>query len=82
MQILILFLKMLYHAWVADGFKETFFCNDPENGFPGATYLFFHMNWGWDDSRYNGWFGYGTANSGSPGGNYQYKREMVIGIKP
>ncbi len=36
------------------------------------------MNWGWG-GEHNGWFGLTNVNSGN--GNYQYKRQMVIGIK-
>jgi len=58
------------HCWVADGYQESSLC--------GNMYLFFHMNWGWG-GQHNGWFGLTNANSGN--GNYQYKRQMVIGIK-
>lgn len=67
------------HAWVAEGQRSGFVCTDPYNSHDGYRYFSFFMNWGWD-SAYNGWF----AGSGwDPGqGNYQYKTEMVFGIKP
>ena len=43
------------HAWVCDGYRQEWGCED---GKPWST-LFLHMNWGWNGVS-NGWFvGYG-----------------------
>lgn len=68
------------HAWVADGYRVINWCPDPLTGEGGGASMSFYMNWGWGDNDFNGWFSTLSANSGN--GNFQYKREMVIGIKP
>lgn len=66
------------HVWVADGSQEFYVCTEDGSGRDG--YLYFHMNWGWGPySGCNGWFGFNSSNSGN--GNYQYKRQMITGIK-
>jgi len=53
------------HEWVCDGYLEstTTFC-PAINGEQGITYLFFDMNWGWNEQgvaatdNVDGWYGY------------------------
>lgn len=59
---------------------------------PGGK--FFHMNWGWNgignetDSNNKGWFRYddfeikGVSGNDGENLNFQYKKKMIIGIKP
>lgn len=61
------------HAWVSDGFKRSFFCES------GASYLYFHMNWGWD-SMHNGWYAFNNFNPGND--TFNYKSGVIVGIKP
>lgn len=68
------------HAWVCDGFKKSKICH--ENG--ATSYLFFHMNWGWDNllesGRYEGWYGFLDF---TPGNNtFNYKSGVIINICP
>lgn len=75
----ILFWGINGHAWVTDGYLNYFTCTNPYNNHDGYETLLFHMNWGWNGTD-NGWFGY---NNWAPGTyNYQYDKEMVIGIMP
>jgi len=41
----------------------------------GIHYLYFHMNWGWQNGNCNGWFGFNDVNSGN--GNFQYARDNL-----
>lgn len=59
------------HAWVCDGYRKI--------TYPCASYLYLHMNWGWNGT-YDGWFAYNNFN---PGGNtFNYKSGVVVNIKP
>lgn len=66
------------HAWVGDGFKRYFVCNDdPNSDVIGWGLLFLHMNWGWN-SYGNGWF-----SSFKIGNNdYTYNKRIVHHIIP
>ncbi|WP_025741786.1 C10 family peptidase [Aquimarina pacifica] len=69
------------HAWVSDGFRKYKRCNydDYGNLYSTSTYYYLHMNWGWDGSE-NGFYNW---NDWSPGTrDYQYKKEMIINIRP
>lgn len=74
-------LKYKGHAWVADGYQDSYFCTFDDNGHitGGYGYLFFHMNWGWGGA-YNGWFG--LSNFNPNGHNYNEGRKMIIYNKP
>lgn len=65
------------HAWVGDGFRDSFMWS--EDCSMGWGYLYFHMNWGWDGS-YNGWFGFNDFTPGSY--TFNYKSGVVVNIKP
>ena len=61
------------HAWVGDGFNSYYDCQD------GFTYLYFHMNWGWNGSN-NGWYAFNNFN---PDGNtFNYQSGVVVNIRP
>ncbi|NME66735.1 C10 family peptidase [Flammeovirga aprica] len=66
------------HAWVCDGYKSFFSCDT------GASYLYLHMNWSWNDSEkyrlLNGWYSFNNWNPGDD--SYNHKREMIYNIKP
>lgn len=82
------------HAWVCDGYKFTYFhvkFSDGSLGGHGSGY-FLHMNWGWNGTgmrsdNNNGWFKFndfkihGVTIKGKDA-NFQYKKRMIIGIKP
>jgi len=61
------------HAWVGDGFRESFYCDS------GVTYLYFHMNWGWNGSN-NGWYAFNNFNPA--GYTFNYKSGVVVNIRP
>lgn len=65
------------HMWVCDGYRDTTFhfadCT-------GALYRFFHMNWGWVNGDYNGWFTYSNFNPGNT--NYNNNKQMIYNITP
>lgn len=66
------------HAWVSDGFKRSLFYQDGCSTAIG--YLHFHMNWGWNDSNYDGWYAFNNFNPGDR--TYNYKSSVIVGIKP
>ena len=61
------------HAWVADGYREDFYCDT------GASYLSLHMTWGWDGS-YNGWFSFNDLTPNDH--DFNYKSAAIVGIHP
>lgn len=69
------------HMWVCDGFSRSKICmfDDSGNLIGAASYLYFHMNWGWGGYE-NGWYAFNNFNPGSNTFNYQVK--MVYNIKP
>ena len=67
------------HAWVCDGYSRHKSCN-PNGGFSSA--LFFHMNWGWDNGLYNGWFDHGDWAPERNNNGYNNRTEIVYDIKP
>ena len=67
------------HAWVCDGYSRHKSCN-PNGGFSSA--LFFHMNWGWDNGLYNGWFDHGNWAPERNNNGYNNRTEIVYDIKP
>jgi len=65
------------HAWVADGCFDT---ADQEKRNGNGSIALLHMNWGWGNSGYNGWY---YSETWAPGSyNHQYRKEMVVGIQP
>ena len=66
------------HAWVSDGYRESHDCTF------GLTYLYFHMNWGWE-SIADGWFGFNTFTPTDQSGNtynFYTDSKVVINIHP
>jgi|JI10StandDraft_1071094.scaffolds.fasta_scaffold42068_4 hypothetical protein len=61
------------HAWVADGYISSFFCET------GTGHLMFHMNWGWSGDN-NGWYAFNNFNPGSY--TFNYKSGVVLNIVP
>lgn len=62
------------HAWVADGYLSGTLCPS------GNTYLKFHMNWGWTNGSYNGYYSLSNFNPGNS--DYDYKSKVIIDIEP
>ncbi|UQA59812.1 C10 family peptidase [Polyangium aurulentum] len=61
------------HAWVVDGYKESFYCETQ------VYYNYLRNNWGWG-GNYDGWYYDYKLNPG--GKDYSYHNELIIGIKP
>jgi hypothetical protein len=65
------------HMWVCDGYTTTqHFFDDCT----GISFLYFHMNWGWDDGAYNGYYAYNNFNPSNT--NYNSNKRMVYNINP
>lgn len=77
----ILWIPTKGHAWVADGYVDSFTCTDPYNSFDGYGIAMLHMNWGWGNNTSNGWY-YSHTWTPPVNLNFQYKKEMVVGIQP
>jgi hypothetical protein len=71
------------HAWVCDGYNEysSTWCNDDGSFGGGATYLYFHMNWGWG-GYCDGFYGFDNWAPTGSGYNFQYARGAVVSIVP
>ena len=65
------------HMWVCDGYRTTSFYSDDCTG---VSYLHFHMNWGWYNHVYNGWYSFGSFNPGNT--NYNSNKKMIYNIIP
>lgn len=61
------------HAWVCDGYVKSTYCN-------GTSYLVLHMNWGWKNTWYNGYYGYCDWTPGNAAFNDD--RKMITNIIP
>jgi hypothetical protein len=61
------------HAWVCDGYVKSTYCN-------GTGYLVLHMNWGWEDLQYNGYYGYCDWTPGDA--NFNTSPCMITRIIP
>jgi hypothetical protein len=75
------------HEWACDGYQETSYTYCDNGVFVGgATYLYFHMNWGWHESwggnDYNGWFAFNSWNIAGLNRNYQYAQDLTSEIHP
>lgn len=69
------------HAWVCDGFMETFnsYKDSATNTCVEYSMLLLCMNWGWDGT-YNGYYYFNNFNPGTKTYNYQVK--MFTNITP
>ena len=63
------------HAWVCDGYLRTNYCDS------GASYLSLHMNWGWVNGMYNGYFAYNNWNPAN-GIDFNTNPHMITNIIP
>jgi Peptidase C10 family/Spi protease inhibitor len=75
------------HEWVCDGFTEyniTYCSNGYYTG--GSSYLYFHMNWGWNEiwggNNHNGWFAFNNWNIPAVNFNFQYAKGLTSEIRP
>jgi hypothetical protein len=71
------------HAWVCDGYNETSYtwCNDDGSFGGGATYLYFHLNWGWGGSS-DGYYGFDNWAPTGTSYNFKYARGAIVSIVP
>lgn len=65
------------HMWVSDGYRRTTYYFDDCTG---VGYLHFHMNWGWENELYNGWFSFDNFNPGNT--HYNNNNKMIYNITP
>ncbi len=70
------------HTWVCDGFIRGMNCifDDFGNLIGTSSYLYFHMNWGWEDGYENGWYAFNNFNPGNNTFNFYVK--MIYNINP
>jgi hypothetical protein len=61
------------HAWVCDGYREIKDCT--------LTYLYFHMNWGWNGGS-DGWYAFDNWPIQGLNKNYQYFKGVTLNIIP
>lgn len=66
------------HMWVCDGYRETSYYFADCTG--GTFYPLFHMNWGWWNGEYNGYFAYNNFNPNNT--NYNTAKKMIYSITP
>ncbi len=59
------------HAWVCDGYRESFYCET------GTTHLFLNMNWGWGGTD-NGYYAFNNFNPGSH--TFNDSRRMIYNL--
>ncbi|WP_410528214.1 C10 family peptidase [Sphingobacterium sp. ML3W] len=65
------------HAWVADGYQtDKIFSSNCNNSW---TYLYFHMNWGWN-GYLDGYYSFDNWTAGSS--SYNDNKKMTYNIKP
>jgi Peptidase C10 family/Spi protease inhibitor len=75
------------HEWVCDGYNRysVTYCNNGQVS-GGASYLYFHMNWGWHEAwggnDFNGWFAFDNWNIPGAGFNFQYCKGLTSEIHP
>ncbi|MGD9992252.1 MAG: C10 family peptidase [Salinivirgaceae bacterium] len=65
------------HMWLCDGYKTVGYYWDDCTG---IEYLYFYMKWGWVNTDFDGWYGFGTFNPS--GYNFSQNKEMVYNIHP
>lgn len=77
------------HAWVADGFEEinrtTVYDNNFSSTYPIVKHI--HMNWGWGNNGWNGWYDYESWDDVNNGNDtytvdYIYQQGMIHNITP
>jgi len=73
------------HAWLADGITENSY-TDCTTG-TSASYLYFHMNWGWHEAfmggtDYNGWYAYDNWSISGLNENFSYAAQAITEIHP
>jgi hypothetical protein len=66
------------HMWVCDGYRETSFYFADCTG--GTFYPLFHMNWGWTNGDFNGYFSYNNFNPNNY--NFNNDKKMIYDIIP
>lgn len=62
------------HAWVCDGYQFFRFCD------PNYTMSLLHMNWGWVNAQYNGYYEDSYFDPGNF--TFNYKVGLIAGIHP
>ena len=75
------------HQWVCDGtLSTTYFFGNCGTGNSSASYLSFHMNWGWHEQNiatdYNGWFAFDNWTIYGLNYNFQYSKYGITEIHP
>jgi hypothetical protein len=79
------------HQWVCDGtLQTTYYFGNCGSSNSSATYLNFHMNWGWHEdymngtsfSDYNGWFAFDNWTINGLNWNFQYSQYAITEIHP
>jgi hypothetical protein len=67
-------------TWVSDGFNRYKICiyDDYGNCIGAISYLYLHMNWGWENGIANGWFAYNNFNPSSYTFNYETRMDYNI----
>ena len=65
------------HMWVCDGYSSSSFYYDDCTG---TSTLYFHMNWGWENSKNNGYYAFNNFNPGVYTLNDNI--QMIYNIKP
>lgn len=70
-----------YHIWVCDGLEEhnysEFNCSTKQCD--QWAYAALHMNWGWTNGGYNGWYSFGQYNPA--GEDYNSNLHVISGIR-
>lgn len=74
------------HGWVCDGVHSWLSCVVQMDGNVGANYYcFFHMNWGYKEGRYNGWYNctnFSFINTNNEEVKYDTNLKIVYKIIP
>jgi Peptidase C10 family/Spi protease inhibitor len=79
------------HMWVCDGASSTTYYFCPSGGYnTSASYLMFHMNWGWHEewmngtsvTDFNGWFAFDNWNIPGANLNFYYAKKGISEIHP
>jgi hypothetical protein len=65
------------HMWVCDGYSASTIYN---TDCTGTSILYFHMNWGWENGKNNGYFAFSNFNPGLY--TFNENIQMIYNIKP
>ena len=68
------------HMWVCDGFRQQIYCLETPKQQVHLESLYLHMNWGWENGRYNGWYAFHQFNPADK--LYNFKLKMLYNIRP